>query len=92
MKYVINGRDVLKLPGTGAKHRSEKLCNFILEYPSKDPPSLTCTVDCDFKYDADEMVRSEVIHLVYPPLEQKPESAAIGQVQSASIGQVHFHK
>ena len=75
---------MLKLPGTGAKHRSESLSNFVLEYPSTDSPPLTCTINCEFNYDDQEEdgVIAVMIHIVYPDPEK---NFAIGCVKEAGF-------
>ena len=61
----MNGRDVLKLPSSGAKHRSETLADFILVKTNASPDPLNCWIHCTFEYD-NEPTKAATIHLVYP--------------------------
>ena len=64
----MNGRDVLKLPNNGVRHRSEMLENFILE-SSSQTDRLSCTIRYEFNYDdgsTDGMTERREVSVVYP--------------------------
>ena len=61
----MDGIDVLKRQTDGVKHKSEQLCDFLLEKLIRSPQQLNCFINCTFKYDnlTDKFHR---LHVVYP--------------------------
>ena len=81
MSCTINGEDVLKLPESGVKHRSENLADFVLE--SHDTAlDLTGQIYCKFKDNKNtDYSQPDPIHFVYPNYDAGSPDAHQFQVQ-----------